>query len=40
MNKVFLLGRLGKDPEVKETRFKSKMAKFYVATTDISKGAL
>ena len=38
MNKVFLLGRLGKDPETKETRFKSKMTKFSVATTDIAKG--
>ena len=38
MNKVFLLGRLGKDPEVKETKYKSKMAKFSVATTDFGKG--
>ena len=38
MNKVLLLGRLGKDPEVKETRFKSKMTKFSLATTDMGKG--
>ena len=38
MNKVFLLGRLGKDPEIKETKHKSKMAKFSIATTDFGKG--
>ncbi len=38
MNKVLLLGRLGKDPEIKETKHKSKMAKFSIATTDFGKG--
>jgi single-strand DNA-binding protein len=38
VNKVFLLGRLGKDPEIKETKHKSKMAKFSIATTDFGKG--
>jgi single-strand DNA-binding protein len=38
MNKVLLLGRLGKDPEEKKTRYKNTMAKFSLATTDIGKG--
>jgi single-strand DNA-binding protein len=38
MNKVLLLGRLGKDPEEKQTRYKNTMAKFSLATTDIAKG--
>ena len=37
MNKVFLLGRLGKDPEAKTTRHKSKMVKFSLATSEFGK---
>ena len=37
MNKVMLLGRLGKDPEVKQTRHNSKMCKFSVATSEFGK---
>lgn len=32
MNRVILLGRLGKDPEIKETKNGKKVAKFSVAT--------
>ena len=38
INKVQLLGNVGKDPEIKETKHKSKMAKFSIATTDFGKG--
>ena len=37
MNKTFLLGRLGKDPESKTTRHKSKMVKFSLATAEFGK---
>lgn len=37
MNKTFLLGRLGKDPESKTTRHKSKMVKFSLATSEFGK---
>jgi single-strand DNA-binding protein len=36
-NRVTLIGRLGKDPEVKELTNNRKMAKFSLATTDVYK---
>tara|TARA_R110002167_G_scaffold44097_2_gene132956 strand:+ start:197 stop:598 length:402 start_codon:yes stop_codon:yes gene_type:complete len=37
MNKVLLMGRLGKDPEAKQTRYKNAMTKFSLATTEMAK---
>jgi single-strand DNA-binding protein len=33
MNKIFIMGRLGADPEIKETKTGGKMAVFSVATS-------
>ena len=37
MNKVFLSGRLGKDPELKKTRHDSAMCKFSLATSEVGR---
>jgi len=38
MNKTFLAGNLGKDPELRYTTSGTAIAKFQIATTDVFKG--
>ena len=37
LNKVFLMGHLGKDPEIRTTQSGTKQAKFSLATTEYHK---
>lgn len=37
LNKVFLMGHLGKDPEIRKTQSGTKQAKFSLATTEYHK---
>ena len=39
LNKVFLLGNLGRDPEIKVTQNEKKFARFTLATTKRFRGA-
>ena len=39
LNKVFLLGNLGRDPEIKVTQNSKKFARFTIATTKRFRGA-